>query len=79
MADKNGSYLYTPEDLEVAARAMLAQLASDSSVKDSQTANVRAAAAMLHSLAAASGGAVIKGCCTQGCCDSAVLKMIEDV
>lgn len=77
-SNQDTEYSYTPEDLDGAVRAMLEHMSTDKAT-DTKTANVRAAAAMLQALGKASGGVVIKGCCTQGCCDEVVFKMIEDM
>ena len=69
-------YRYSTDDLDSAVRALMEQFSKDKS-KDARVANVRAAAAMLHRLGEASGDVVIKGCCTQDCCDKEVLKLIE--
>ena len=68
--------LYSPGDLEEAVDVLLKTLESGRSDQNSRLVRVKAAAAMLHSLGDKSGGAVIAGCCTQGCCDALALKMI---
>lgn len=67
--------LYSPADLEEAVNVLLSTMAKGKA-SDTRVLRVQAAAAMLHSLADKSGGAVIAGCCTQGCCDALALKMI---
>jgi hypothetical protein len=69
--------LYTPADLEEAVNVLLKTLAAGKSTQNLRVLRVQAAAAMLHSLGDKSGGAVLRGCCTQGCCDALALKMIN--
>jgi hypothetical protein len=40
---------------------------------------IRARQAMLDSLAAASGGRLLAGCCTQGCCDGGAQLLITEL
>jgi hypothetical protein len=78
MESQNNDYRYTPDDLADAVSALLEYLGKDQKNIDLKTAQVRAASAMLHSLADKSGGAVIAGCCTQGCCDDDVLELVSN-
>jgi hypothetical protein len=72
---RNEPQPYTPQQLDSAVRALMLELATQGG-GDAVESNVRAAAAMLHRLAEFSDGAVIRGCCTQGCCDEVALKII---
>jgi hypothetical protein len=74
---KGSEKLYSPADLEEAVNVLLKTLAAGKPQQNSRVLRVQAAAAMLHNLGEKSGGAVIRGCCTQGCCDTLALNMIK--
>ena len=70
---------YTPKDLDKAVRKLLDTLAKSNPRESNLNNHVVAAASFLHSLGRVSGGMVIAGCCTQGCCDLATLRILKRI